>query len=133
MWKGLGLHLGWSDPQYYALVYTQSMGKKARFDADTPLALVFSGGEQVQLLPAEASAGRRTVLGLMLNNRKAETLYEMSAAQMQRLREGGLQHLLLSYKAGDEILQHEFPFQGKNGRRLSEYAGCVMDTRFPDR
>ena len=97
MWKGMALHLGRAD----------------------------DGGFQVA--PVDEASGRRTTLGLLLNNRKSETLYEATADQFEQLRNHRLDHIELNYRADGELIKHEFPFGRGNGGKMQKFAGCVLD------
>ena len=65
-------------------------------------------------------------MGLLLNNRKSETMYSADQAQVQLLRDKRLDHIVLHYKATGELHEHEFPFGKGNGKKMQKYASCVI-------
>ncbi len=127
MWKGMAVHLGKKDQEYYVLGYMQSIGKRAHFNANTPMVFVFEDGSQHKIVPLDPGAGRRTALGLLINNRKSETMYVADETVLEKLAGNRLEKITIHYEADGEPHEHDFPFGRGNGKKMMKFAGCMLD------
>jgi len=125
--QAIGARLGVAEGEYFMVLVHNSGGRRAEFDDSTELSIVFSGGSEIHLVPAAPERASRTLLGLAINNRKAEILFSFDESTMDRFRTTPLARIDLNIIHDDEVGIVEFEIAKGPAERFMEYAECVWN------